>query len=290
MTIQDLKNSFHQQLSDLYTKDEIEMIFYTLAEKYLAKNKTIIRASLHESWSEIQSVKKLFDYAIIQLLNNTPYQYVLGESQFLNHRIFVNKNVLIPRPETEELAEWIIQDMANPNHEFDGNILDIGTGSGALAIALKHAFPKASVHALDISSEALEVAKNNALYNHTKINFHEIDILKSNLEDLPYFDIIVSNPPYIPYSEREKLQKQVVDHEPETALFVVDDNPTLFYSIINDLGLKKLKPKGKIYVEIHQSLMDSTKKIFDQSFAKVEVKKDISDNWRMIKIQNPYVC
>lgn len=290
MSIQELKDKFHQELSNLYSKDEIESIFYTLAEKYLGKNKSIIRASLHESWVEIERFKRLFDYALLQLKNHTPYQYVVGETEFLNHRIFVNPSVLIPRPETEELAEWILQDYTNPNHEFDGNILDIGTGSGALAIALKSAFPKASVHAIDISEKAIEIAKNNALYNHTKINFHEIDVLNSDLEDLPYFDIIVSNPPYIPVSEKHKMQKQVALHEPEKALFVPDENPTIFYNAINELGLKKLKPKGRIYVEIHQDLVEATQKIFNQSFGKVQVKKDISNNYRMIKIEQPYAC
>ncbi|MDG4946199.1 peptide chain release factor N(5)-glutamine methyltransferase [Weeksellaceae bacterium KMM 9713] len=290
MTIQDIRDKFQERLSELYTKDEIDTIFFSLAETHLRKDKNIIRAGLHESWPELKDAEKHFDFALTNLMTGTPFQYVMGETQFMDHKLFVNPNVLIPRPETEELAEWIIQDYTNPNNEFDGNILDIGTGSGALAIALKAAFPKASVHALDISPEALEVAKNNAMYNHTKINFHEIDILNTFLDDLPYFDIIVSNPPYIPSSEKAEMQEQVSKHEPEIALFVPDEDPTVFYNKINQLALDKLKPKAAVYLEIHQNLMEETKKIFEFSFGKVNAKKDISNNWRMLKVQQPFTC
>lgn len=290
MTIQDLKNRFTENLSDLYTKDEIDTIFFVLAEKFLRKDKSIIRAGMHESWSELRSSEKNFDFALNQLQLGTPYQYVIGETPFMEHRIFVSPSVLIPRPETEELASWIIRDFTNPHHAFDGNILDIGTGSGALAIALKAAFPKANVHALDISKKALEVAKNNALYNHTDIHFHEIDILNTDLSELPYFDIIVSNPPYIPTSEKADMQKQVTDYEPNEALFVSDENPTEFYFQISQLAQDRLKPKGCVYLEIHQNLMEKTKEIYDYGFAKVEAKKDISGNWRMLKAQQPFSC
>lgn len=290
MTIQDIKNRFGDRLSKLYEKEEIDTIFYILAEKFLRKDKSIIRAGLHESWSELRTAEMHFDFALNQLELGAPYQYVVGETQFMNHRIFVNPSVLIPRPETEELAEWIIQDFTNPNNEFNGNILDIGTGSGALAIALKAAFPKATVHALDISEKAIESAKNNALYNHTEINFHSIDILNSDLKELPYFDIIVSNPPYIPESEKAQMQRQVVHYEPKEALFVSDENPTEFYFQISQLAQERLKPKGCVYLEIHQDLMEKTKEIYEYGFAKVNAKKDISGNWRMIKAQQPYSC
>lgn len=290
MTIQTIKDKFRQGLTDLYSIEEIDTIFYNLAEKYLRKDKSIIRAGLHENWPEVKETEMLFDFAINQLRAGTPFQYVIGETQFMDHRIFVNSNVLIPRPETEELVEWIIQDYTNPNHEFNGNILDIGTGSGAIAIALKTAFPKATVHALDISEKALEVAKNNALYNHTKINFHQTDILNTDLKDLPYFDIIVSNPPYIPISEKSKMQNQVVNYEPAEALFVTDDDPTKFYSQISIISIERLKPRGSIYLEIHQDLKDKTKEIFDYSYGKVSARKDISGNWRMLKVQQPILC
>ena len=290
MKIQDIKDRFHESLSNQYEKDEIDTIFYILAEKFLNKEKSIIKAGLHEEWAELRTTEKHFDFALNQLELGTPYQYVMGETQFMNHRIFVNPAVLIPRPETEELVDWIIQDYTNPNNEFNGNILDIGTGSGAIAIALKAAFPKAVVHAIDISKKALEVAKNNAKYNQTHINFHEIDVLNSELKELPYFDIIVSNPPYIPNAEKENMQKQVVNFEPEKALFVSDENPTEFYFQISQIAQSKKRDRGAVYVEIHQNLMEKTKEIFDLAFAKVEVRKDISGNWRMLRAQQTYTC
>ncbi|MGI9526948.1 MAG: peptide chain release factor N(5)-glutamine methyltransferase [Weeksellaceae bacterium] len=290
MTIRNIKDQFTERLKDLYTKDEINTIFYILAQKFLHKDQSIIKAGLDESWSEIESAQKHFEYALTQLVMGAPYQYVVGETQFLDYRIFVNSSVLIPRPETEELVEWIKRDYTNASNEFNGSILDIGTGSGAIAIALKDAFPSATVHALDISKKALDIAKNNAMYNHTKINFHEINILESDLKDLPYFDIIVSNPPYIPISEKKDMDTQVVDFEPNEALFVSDENPTSFYFQISQLAQDRLKPRGRVYLEIHQNLMEKTKEIYDMGFSKVEVRKDISGNWRMLRAEQPYTC
>lgn len=290
MKIRDIKNQYSKELENLYTKSEIDTIFFILAEKFLRKDKDIIRLGLDEEWSEIKQAKLHFEFALNQLKLGTPYQYVIGETTFLDYRIFVNSAVLIPRPETEELTAWIIEDNDNPNNPFNGNILDIGTGSGVLAIALKDKFPNASVHALDISENALEVAKNNALYNHVKINFHHIDILKNDLSELPYFDIIVSNPPYIPNSEKEKMSQSVTKFEPNEALFVPDDDVMKFYFQISQIAQERLKPKGKVYLELHQDYMQEAKKIYDSGFAHVDVKKDISDNWRMLRAEQPYSC
>lgn len=290
MTIRDIKNQYVEGLQDLYSKEEINTIFYILAEKFLHQDKSIIREGLDESWAEIEPAKKHFDFSLSQLKAGKPYQYVVGETQFLDHKIFVNQAVLIPRPETEELVEWIIEDYTNPNNEFKGSILDIGTGSGAIAIALKAAFPNASVHALDISEKALDVAKNNAMFNHTDITFHQINMLESNLNDLPYFDIIVSNPPYIPVSEKEKMEIQVTEYEPHEALFVSDENPTEFYFQISQLAQDRLRPRGRVYLEIYQHLMEQTKEIYTMGFSRVEVKKDISNNWRMLRAEQPYTC
>ncbi|MDO5654535.1 MAG: peptide chain release factor N(5)-glutamine methyltransferase [Flavobacteriaceae bacterium] len=290
MTIRALKNKFENELSSIYSKSEIDTIFFVLAEKLLHRKKAIIRSGMDEEWSEISSAQLHFDLALNDLKMGKPYQYVIGETEFLGERIFVNPSVLIPRPETEELAEWIINDFTSLHNPFNGNILDIGTGSGVLAISLKKAFPNAVVHAIDISDDALEVARNNSLYNQTPINFHQKDILKSDLADLPYFDIIVSNPPYIPYSEKDNMQRQVVDFEPEKALFVADENPTKFYFHISQLAQERLKPKGCVFLEIHQNFMGEIREMYEMGFAKVEVRKDISDNWRMLRAQQPYTC
>ena len=285
MTIQDIKTKFEEGLKDKYSKAEIDVIFYSLAEKYLRKDKSIIRLALHESWSEIEESKLLFDLALFDLQKGKPYQYVLGECDFMGNHLYINQNVLIPRPETEELIEWISDDFKLKKEEFPGNIIDIGTGSGAIAIALKKNFPKAKVYALDISGEALEVAKRNAVINHIELDFIQFDILKDDYSDLPKFDLIVSNPPYIPEKEKENMQPEVVNNEPHNALFVPDEEPLVFYKSIKDLSIEKLNTNGRIYLEIHQDLKEETEEVFKSDF-EVKAKKDISGNWRMLRVKN----
>ena len=285
MTIQDIKTKFEKGLKDKYSKAEIDVIFYSLAEKYLRKDKSIIRLALHESWSEIEESKLLFDLALFDLQKGKPYQYVLGECDFMGNHLYINQNVLIPRPETEELVEWISDDFKLKKEEFSGNIIDIGTGSGAIAIALKKNFPKAKVYALDISGEALEVAKRNAVINHIELDFIQFDILKDDYSDLPKFDLIVSNPPYIPEKEKENMQPEVVNNEPHNALFVPDEEPLVFYKSIKDLSIEKLNTNGRIYLEIHQDLKEETEEVFKSDF-EVKAKKDISGNWRMLRVEN----
>ena len=285
MTIQDIKTKFEEGLKDKYSKAEIDVIFYSLAEKYLRKDKSIIRLALHESWSEIEESKLLFDLALFDLQKGKPYQYVLGECDFMGNHLYINQNVLIPRPETEELVEWISDDFKLKKEEFSGNIIDIGTGSGAIAIAFKKNFPKAKVYALDISGEALEVAKRNAVINHVELDFIQFDILKDDYSDLPKFDLIVSNPPYIPEKEKETMQPEVVNNEPHNALFVPDEEPLVFYKSIKDLSIEKLNQNGRVYVEIHQDLKQETEEVFKSDF-EVKAKKDISGNWRMIRVKN----
>ena len=285
MTIQDIKTKFEKGLKDKYSKAEIDVIFYSLAEKYLRKDKSIIRLALHESWSEIEESKLLFDLALFDLQKGKPYQYVLGECDFMGNHLYINQNVLIPRPETEELIEWISDVFKLKKEEFPGNIIDIGTGSGAIAIALKKNFPKAKVYALDISGEALEVAKRNAVINHIELDFIQFDILKDDYSDLPKFDLIVSNPPYIPEKEKENMQPEVVNNEPHNALFVPDEEPLVFYKSIKDLSIEKLNTNGQIYLEIHQDLKEETEEVFKSDF-EVKAKKDISGNWRMLRVEN----
>ncbi|MBV7441748.1 peptide chain release factor N(5)-glutamine methyltransferase [Weeksellaceae bacterium TAE3-ERU29] len=286
MTIQDIKNKFERGLKDKYSKAEIDVIFYSLAEKYLRKDKSIIRLALHESWSEIEESKLLFDLALFDLQKGKPYQYVLGECDFMGNQLYINQNVLIPRPETEELIEWVIEDYKLEKTDFSGNIIDIGTGSGAIAIALKKNFPNTKVYALDISKEALEVAKRNAAINQVKIEFIQFDILQNDYSDLPKFDLIVSNPPYIPEKEKEIMQPEVVNNEPHKALFVPNEEPLLFYKKIKDFSVENLNTNGRIYLEIHQDLKEETEKVFKSDFKEVKAKKDISQNWRMLQVKN----
>ncbi|MGQ1928497.1 peptide chain release factor N(5)-glutamine methyltransferase [Ornithobacterium rhinotracheale] len=284
MTIRTFKERYDQALKDLYTPQEIDVIFYELAELYLKKNKSIIRAGLDESWAELVQSQMLFDISLARLKQGEPYQYVIGKTEFMKLPFYVNRDVLIPRPETEELVEWILKKYPE---DFSGNILDIGTGSGAIAISLKKYLPNANVYGIDISKEAIEVAKKNADINMVEVNFLERDIFKLSADkELPKWDLIVSNPPYIPEKEKEEMDRQVVKFEPQTALFVPDEKPLLYYQAICDYAVSHISPQAGVYVEIHQDLKDETEKIFEKKFSKVKAQKDISGNWRMIKARN----
>ncbi|MGQ1945021.1 peptide chain release factor N(5)-glutamine methyltransferase [Ornithobacterium rhinotracheale] len=284
MTIRTFKERYDQALKDLYTPQEIDVIFYELAELYLKKNKSIIRAGLDESWAELVQSQMLFDISLARLKQGEPYQYVIGKTEFMKLPFYVNRDVLIPRPETEELVEWILKKYPE---DFSGNILDIGTGSGAIAISLKKYLPNANVYGIDISKEAIEVAKKNADINMVEVNFLERDIFKLSADkELPKWDLIVSNPPYIPEKEKEEMDRQVVKFEPQTALFVPDEKPLLYYQAICDYAVSHISPQARVYVEIHQDLKDETEKIFEKKFSKVKAQKDISGNWRMIKARN----
>lgn len=219
-----------------------------------------------------------------QLLTHRPVQYVLNESWFYNLKFDVNESVLIPRPETEELADLIIKEVqSNPF-----TILDIGTGSGCIPISIKKNIPEAEVSAVDVCSEALHVAMKNAVMHETEINFHLLDFLdESKWKELGIFDIIISNPPYIKRSESKTMSEHVLEYEPHKALFVPDDDALLFYRKIADFALTHLAPNGKIYVEINQQLGKETVTIFiEKGFKEVALLRDMSGNERFLKISS----
>jgi len=204
----------------------------------------------------------------------------------------VNEHVLIPRPETEELVEWVVTEIWNKKLEIRNKkvsnstftILDIGTGSGCIAIALKRELQKAELYAIDISNDALLVAKQNAADQKAEINFLQLDFLNERQWSLlPSFDFIISNPPYIPENEKDKLAKNVVDHEPDVALFVTDNDPFIFYKKFASFADNHLKEKGKIFVEVHEDYSKGVQKIFEEKNFKIEIKKDIYGKDRMVK-------
>ena len=219
-----------------------------------------------------------------RLKNHEPIQYILGETEFYGLKFKVNPSVLIPRPETEELVEWV-----KPPHPPKGGflsgtptLLDVGTGSGCIAVALKKKFPSANVSAMDISPEALALAKENAALNEVNIEFIQDDILHPAATDRKW-DVIVSNPPYIPASEQRYLHKNVTDFEPHLALFVQDNDPLIFYRKIAEFALSHLTAGGRLYVEIHQSLGRQCCQLLESmGFQSVELRKDLSGNDRMI--------
>lgn len=217
-----------------------------------------------------------------RLLNHEPVQYVLNEAWFCGLRFYVDQNVLIPRPETEELVEWIISNCKFPVDEL--KILDIGTGSGCIAAALKRRVRKAEVWACDLSSGALTVAKKNAVALGVDINFLQLDFLnKTYWEQLLSFDIIVSNPPYVPAADKNAMHKNVLDHEPHMALFVPDNDPLIFYKAIAEFGKSHLNHPGNIFCEIHENLGQAVTDLFNSQGYNTELKKDMQQKDRMIK-------
>lgn len=219
-----------------------------------------------------------------RLEQQEPVQYVLGQADFCGRTFLVNQHVLIPRPETEELCRWIISEFRDESLEFRNcSILDIGTGSGCIAITLAADLPKAEVTAWDISGEALQVARENAKRLHFNVIFELADALNTPL-DHERWDVIVSNPPYICNKERARIEANVLDHEPHTALFVPDDSPLLFYSAIAQYGLTALKTGGRLYFEINPLYAQELAEMLSMmSYHDIEIKNDTYGKQRMIR-------
>ena len=269
-----------ENLKTIYEAGEAASIADWVME-YITGNARTERASTNQVSLTVEQHKKI-NVITSRLLTHEPVQYVLNESWFSGLKFYVDKNVLIPRPETEELVEWIIG-----NYKltlYDLKILDIGTGSGCIPIVLKKRMPKAEVWACDISAGALEVAIRNAAALGTEINFIQLDFLDSNTwHQLPSFDIIVSNPPYIPQSDKKQMQPNVLKYEPATALFVPENDPLIFYKAIAEFGKTRLNKSGSICTEIHESLGESTMAIFQSAGFSTELKKDMQQKDRMIR-------
>ncbi|MEP7279393.1 MAG: peptide chain release factor N(5)-glutamine methyltransferase [Bacteroidota bacterium] len=225
------------------------------------------------------------------LLNNTPLQYVLQEAWFYGLRLFVDENVLIPRPETEELVDWLVKEYRQGPGDRQAlpglatHILDMGTGSGCIALAIKKCLPAAFVHACDISLAAIELAKKNAAALQLDINFHLLDILTASPGLLPVFDIIISNPPYIPQKDKDDMAPNVLQYEPMLALFVEDNDPLLFYKAIANFAQPGLAKNGLIYMEIHEDMADAVVDLFKHyGYSGIEIKKDLQGKDRMVKV------
>jgi len=218
------------------------------------------------------------------LLEHKPVQYVLKESWFYGMPLYVDENVLIPRPETEELADWMLKETGKKS--AGTSVLDIGTGSGCIALAIKKNAPGLAVHACDISEAALQVAKKNAADNLLDVYFHQLDILsEAERSQLPLFDTIISNPPYIPEQDKKSMAANVLQYEPSLALFVPDNDPLLFYKAIAAFAKKHLQKSGKIYLEIHEDLAGAVTTLFaSHGFDQLEIKKDLQGRERMVRV------
>ncbi|MFZ4740845.1 MAG: peptide chain release factor N(5)-glutamine methyltransferase [Bacteroidales bacterium] len=279
--IKDIISFFKQELQGLYDEREIKSFINLIMEEYTALNSAQLLVNVDKTLNE--SVLLKIKFAINDLKVYKPVQYILGKTFFYDFEFNVTPDVLIPRPETEELVKWIIDDYKSHLQAF--TLLDIGTGSGCIPVTLKKHLPQASVNAVDISEKALEVAKRNAKQNEVSINFMQLDILdRERWQELPETDVIISNPPYVCDSEKEMMQPNVLDYEPHLALFVSNDDPLLFYNAIADFALQKLKPNGSLYFEINENFALQTKTLLEiKGFTNCEIRKDIQGKNRMIK-------
>ena len=276
--LKDLQTS----LKGEYSESEIHVLGMLILEKLTGFSRIWLLIHKELKLNDEQNI--IASQYLERLKNHEPIQYILGETEFYGLKFKVNPSVLIPRPETEELVEWV-----KPPHPPKGGflsgtptLLDVGTGSGCIAVALKKKFPSANVSAMDISPEALALAKENAALNEVNIEFIQDDILHPAATDRKW-DVIVSNPPYIPASERRYLHKNVTDFEPHLALFVQDNDPLIFYRKIAEFALSHLTAGGRLYVEIHQSLGRQCCQLLESmGFQSVGLRKDLSGNDRMI--------
>lgn len=272
-----------QKLKTKFSSGEAENITAMMFEKIagISKPDLIKVKNLEINQPTIKQLEESID----KLFLDVPIQYILGEAWFYGNKFLVNPSVLIPRPETEELVELVLKELKS---DANKSILDIGSGSGCIPITIKKKFNQAKVTSVDISEDALEIAKQNATIIGTFINFQKLDFLeRENWQLLGAFDIIVSNPPYIPFSEKESLDKNVRDYEPETALFV--DEPLIFYRAIADFATTNLLKEGKIFMEVHENFSHSVSEHFVQKGFITNVLKDIYGKDRFVVAQFPKV-
>lgn len=286
MNIGALEEHYKLELAPLYESDEAKILFSLAAEQVLAMSTSRLMMQKDEAISFINMQKLLSILNDLQI--GKPIQHILGEAHFYGLVFKVNENVLIPRPETEELVEWIISVCST---QFSVNsyespkklsMLDIGTGSGCIPITLKKHLPNTQVTTLDISADAIAVAKQNAIQIGVEINFITADILTFQSEEK--FDFIVSNPPYIRDLEKIEMHNNVLLHEPHLALFVSDENPLIFYKAIADFAKTNLKPNGKLFFEINEYLgKETVDMLFSKGFNNIELRKDMQGKDRMVK-------
>ena len=285
MNLAELRLQYVKELEDLYTKEEIRIFFNWICEHYLGLKPFEI--SLKGKQTVKPEELPYFEKALSELKFEKPIQQILGKSHFYGLEFKVNEHTLIPRPETEELVSMIIEDYKSRSEPI--RILDIGTGTGCIPISLAKHLNQAQLYAIDISPQALKVAKDNAIQNQVVVKFGEIDILKASLLSnlftaVDQFDVIVSNPPYVRVSEKTAMKANVLKYEPDSALYVSDDNPLLFYDQITKLAAGHLKEKGRLYFEINQYLGAQTKALVSEAgFNEVEVIKDGFENDRMLR-------
>lgn len=267
-----------ESLQTHFSESELRIVTQILISKITGYTTTQIIVNKNTIFSDEQV--NLLHTFVEKLKKHEPLQYVTGKTEFFGLKIITKPGVLIPRPETEELIEWIMQSL-DRSHNYD--MLDIGTGSGCIALALKSVFENANVCAMDISDEALKIANENARALNLKIRFLQGNALQMP-EEKSCWDVIVSNPPYIPLAEKNEMDSAVVDFEPHQALFVPDNDPLLFYRRIAEYAFSALKVNGLLFFEIHRDFgQQCVAMLHETGFTNVELRRDISGNHRMIK-------
>ncbi|MGB1283745.1 MAG: peptide chain release factor N(5)-glutamine methyltransferase [Polaribacter sp.] len=318
MQLKNYKTFFAQKLSSLYPKTEIDTFFFLLVEEYLGFQRidTVLKLGYIITKNQLSSL----NIALKRLQKEEPIQYILGKTEFYGLPFLVDKNTLIPRPETEELVEWILAEVSNFQgfrvskfqgfkvSKFQGfkvsklTVLDIGTGTGCIPISLAKHLPNTTISAIDVSKKALKIAKKNAQLNAVDIDFFEADVLKiRNLNVIAKeerlkqsqnnfffnelkFNIIISNPPYVRELEKVTIKNNVLQNEPHLALFVEDNNPLIFYKKIADLAKNHLTKNGILFFEINQYLgKEIVKMLHKKGFKNIEIRKDLFGNNRMVK-------
>jgi release factor glutamine methyltransferase len=278
MVVKKYKELFQNELSSFFDAMEIDQFFYLTLEKMHRLKRVDLALNPHFEITDAEAQQ--WKAVLTQLKTQKPIQYILGETSFYGLTFHVNEHTLIPRPETEELVQWILETTISG---LPITILDIGTGTGCIPITLKKNLPKATIFGLDVSDKALEVATINALNNETAVTFLQKDILATTLLDRS-FDLIVSNPPYVRELEKKEINPNVLQFEPHLALFVTDNDPLLFYRKIAQLAQDYLQPGGQLFFEINQYLGPAMIALVKSyGFTQIELRKDIYGNDRMLR-------
>lgn len=279
--IKNIRKRFHSQLEGIFPSTEIDAFLNLLFEHYMGLSRLEIAMNPDRKFDENQQQK--LEKALQRIKEQEPIQYILGETEFYGLKFKVDQNVLIPRPETEELVDWIIKDAQTTTHNL--SILDIGTGSGCIAISLAVNLKRANVSAWDISTAALKIARQNAELNQVQVDFQKKDILQKSKPSDKKYDIIVSNPPYVRNLEKEQMQPNVLEFEPDLALFVKDEDALLFYREILLFAQEHLNPTGRIYFEINEYLKPDLETLLRKYDLKnYEFRQDIFGKTRMLRI------
>ena len=280
--VSDLKTYFFKKLELHFSSSEMKFMFNRALEERLklSKEELLLANDIRLSESDLLFVRTIAH----RLLEQEPFQYILGNTEFYGLEINCDKRALIPRPETEELVDWIIESFESKTKNYQ--LVDFCTGSACIALALKSVFSNAHIAATDVSNEALSLATENAIKNkldiellHHNLLLDDTDVLKNNS-----IDCIVSNPPYIPEKDKSEMSENVLNYEPHLALFVSNDNPLIFYQKIAEIAQEKLKPSGLLFFEIHEKLAEETKQLLRElNFQHIEIKQDLQGKNRMLK-------